>query len=162
MLFRLLTLHLLRLLFRFLLTLLLRALGRVLLLLLAVVLLHDRVRIHHHRVDRRAAAAAVTALAHRVILHQGAPNQQADQDNVQNHRDDDRAIQLIFLLSCISHNSIPTASRFQDPAVPGHYPPRCKIKTRSPYRLHVCLRYAAANPLNRLRHQSHGGDSGLM
>ena len=75
-----------------------------LLLLLTVILLCHCARIDHNGVNNFAAS---TAAAHFSLLRQRAPNQQGNQYDVQNHRHDNGAIQLIILLGCLTHARFP-------------------------------------------------------
>lgn len=105
LLLRLLLLKLFGLLLRLFLALLLGTLRIVALLLLAVVLFHHRARIDHHCAHHGAITA--TAGAHVDLFLQRSPNQQGNQYEVQNDRNNNGAVQLIVLLSCLYQNRFP-------------------------------------------------------
>lgn len=105
LLLRLLLLKLFGLLLRLFLALLFGTLRIVALLLLAIVLLHHRAGIDHHRAHHGAITA--TAGAHVDIFLQRSPNQQGNQYEVQNDRNNNGAVQLIVLLSCLYQNRFP-------------------------------------------------------
>ncbi|MNL47618.1 hypothetical protein D3C87_1704160 [compost metagenome] len=94
------------LLFRFFLALLFSTLRVVTLLLLAVVLLHHCPGIDHHCTDDRTFATAAGTV-HVDVFLQRSPNQQGNQYKVQNDRNNNGAVQLIVLLSCLYQNRFP-------------------------------------------------------
>ncbi|MNT06989.1 hypothetical protein D3C72_1416760 [compost metagenome] len=106
MLRRLLLLKFFGLLFRFFLALLFSTLRVVTLLLLAVVLLHHCPGIDHHCTDDRTFATAAGTV-HVDVFLQRSPNQQGNQYKVQNDRNNNGAVQLIVLLSCLYQNRFP-------------------------------------------------------